>query len=542
MLHTWNNSRWDNYKPIYVSNNSLESDLFEFTFDSSSIPYAIGDNSIDGWSITETNGYCQVGVDDDDDFDKLMEFYSTTKGSEINMTREITTDDSDYVYINTTIENDGFSQSDGNDLLNFYLYDSFYNQILRVFIWSQTTYHVIAIKDDTDTYIAQDTIYNTEQFDVDLIIEIYYNNVTINYNGTIYKYEHSHGDLAKIQFLKEWSATSFYDLTCYSRIDYVGIYINGESESIELTPNNVYPVNLDWSLADYPFIEMTFNDSYTNHVKIYANTELLYKYTYFPANFLDMKFDNSTLFPSFYFQILNDTSYELLNIRIYGISLNDGSDDYHGYITTNNVGDDSFFYVSSNSLSYNFTADDTKTEYIQIEFSLENIYLGSDILHLTCSNFNILGKEFRINYLDSTTSILEIGYGYESLRSYLPEKTLDSVVFLITDDDTQDNYNGSGYFKNLSFKGYSTDDISIVTSDFLTAMIPFLFLIVTPALVVVSAFKRTKLEDMVPDKLFLILIVIFSFVSYIYAEIDLWMIFLMIFGFITLFLGNRSDK
>jgi hypothetical protein len=330
-------------------------------------------------------------------------------------------------------------------------------------------------------------------------------------------------------------------------VDSIGVYINGSSYSDDFgvllygSGNSIY----NPKTQNLAFINATGNYAMdvigSAVVGWWDNSVNIYPFQYYNESQLhNTYYKSSTSLSNSYIAITtnNTNTLDIYDLYVKGININDGNLNYSALYDSGNVDSNvSYWYLDLNNyVNYFLNANDNNTEYIQITFDVPDLTMYNRSFLYTPNNFNVFGKELRINYGDSTTSIFEIPFGQLNQRVYLPlDKIFISLSILITDNDMYYNYNSTGYFFDFIMRSSESHLLNVSTSNLLSALTPLLFVILLPSLIITFSFKKVRVDDDLGGKVLLPIIATFTMVAFWFAEIELWMFFLMILGFGILF-------
>ncbi len=553
----------ENYKPNIenVSYSTLKPDRYEFNLDNIGNAYLdhLG-SDINGWSRTNP---ANVYVDNSDsDYDLPYQDYGViiqpnVAGRKLyNDTLKINHDDVNITYALRYGKHD-----ETTDTFTLHVYSLGNVELIRLQLlaqnstganlqyWNGAGYtYLIGVEgiDDSDNEYGFNL--HIENFIVDLL---YYINDTYIDFFSFSLLQNEYG-IDTIEFLNiDPVIDGNYQEV---RLSYVGIY----QYNISLTREFGYiahKVSSDWNSLKYNLFSYTSsnetirivgfgfgNEFYYQPGITYANIKGLNSY----STFLNL-YEEAYHFYVFdaYLFFLTNTSITRNNYSFYieGLRLFDGTTNLYPTYSDGNINsDNSYFYVRNSYLHYNLIADDSNLEFIDISFNIANVLSNQKTFLYKGNNFNLFGKQLRLNYADSTTTLVNISYGFKSERIFFAEnKIFTTFDILITDDNLQDDYIGIGSFTSLILRSSLEHDISITTTNLLGALIPLLFIIVFPALTIAYSIDKVDKIDPIRSKILVPLLAIFSFVAFWFSEIELWMLFLLIISFgVLLFIGNKE--
>jgi hypothetical protein len=331
--------------------------------------------------------------------------------------------------------------------------------------------------------------------------------------------------------------TGFYPATAGLFVDSIGVYVDGVSLSNDFA-NFFYETNQNYDHERYNLFRLNATGSFacsmisfsmspqTHNFFSYQNiTNYIFLNTY--TDHQEYQVVNA------YFNVVSNVSYTIYQINITGVSMVQGSNTYEADYTTGYIDDtESFFEVDNeNRLNYNLTCNDANTEFIQVNFNINDINLYNKTFLYNSHRGDVLFGEIRLNYKDATTSIIEVKAGYYSEKVGLPpDKELISFEILITDNDNYNNKSMIGYFANFILRSQSNYQVDITTINILDSIIPLLFFIMLPSFMISFFLKKDK-NDKVSQKVMIPLLFVFSCVAFAFGEIALWSLFLLIIGF-----------
>ncbi|MHA2105929.1 MAG: hypothetical protein ACW981_21085 [Candidatus Hodarchaeales archaeon] len=340
-------------------------------------------------------------------------------------------------------------------------------------------------------------------------------------------------------------------------LEYIGVYAEGISQFDDGFGYYTYYLEDylgSWDFQTYNLINITANGTF-----YLAGSEGIYDVgtsgfgticTFDNYNFTSRFFnvyDVSTSDMSNPFLILylrnNVVTYpNITSLNIEGIVFEEGTNEYYPtYDNGNIINNESFWFATNGYLRYTLTVNDNNTEYILIDINVDDEVTYSRSFLYIGYNYNQFGREIRIDYQDYTTGIYNVTYGFRTERVYLPSQNiLMNFEVVITDNDLYDSYNGIGYFRYFILRPSSEHDISVATSTLLTALTPLLFVILLPSFIITYSFKKVGKDDDLRGKVLLPVITLFTMVAFWFAEIELWMFFLMLLGFGVLFYLQRD--
>ena len=326
-------------------------------------------------------------------------------------------------------------------------------------------------------------------------------------------------------------------------IDWIRILVNGSSISDEVMPENVFVLTGQFvNLLYQSFIEITFDITFDNNVSIYLNDDIqLIDYTYnATANrvFFVNVFQTMS-YKGLFLRIYNSTSFNIENIKIYGVQLvnqQDIKDNPFLLFSYSNVNPNiSYFYVIGNDLHYHFeTTNNSGLEYIQATFNINDLSCeGYAIAFTHRKDFTYLESECKVVFTSDTyLSFISMNVT-KSISVILPQdKIIKEIVFLITDNDNQIIDISEGYFSDIVFMYYQDISITITTLS-LFDVLPIVVLVVIIPIALYFGFGKKK-ELLVPS------IIGMSIFGTVIGIIPLWLLFVILFGGISYYLIKKA--
>lgn len=323
-------------------------------------------------------------------------------------------------------------------------------------------------------------------------------------------------------------------------IDNVGIYIDGFTKSNDgYSTQDFYYLGVDnWDFSNHNFMEFTFDTTYQNNVSIFINGVyeiITYGETFGLSIYWKNIYDDVN-YPYPYFEIFNstDSDFGTINLRIYGISLVEGSNVYYPDFSYNQVNiQESFFYVENDLLKYSLETDDVVLEYIQLDVNINDIYAKNRSFSINHIIDNpSLFAEVKVIYTDDTFSYYESVTSLMYVNAILPqEKIVDTFQFLITDNDNE--YDGviTGYFSDIVLIYYPNIETILPMLDFL-AIIPLLVIILIIPIFIYIRFKKTWL--------FLPTVLIFAIIGTGTGVVPLWLTVVIGFSIVAFYIISRK--
>ena len=408
------------------------------------------------------------------------------------------------------------------DIKLYYYYDGDY-----IFLDDLIDFHVLYFIDIT---IIQNLVYlklNYTTIDVP---------ITSNYSSyiipTIVNNKNGLQSL-KIGAYGEFAYSNNMDLG----IDFIGVYIDGKSLSNDFS-NYYYALNNEFNNKRYNSIEINasgyFGMSVVSFEPLAVET-----FTYFiyqnisNITYVNVYSENEKTVENAFLSIAANTTFQINYIRIYGIKMTEGLNDYIPSYETSGIQTNlSYFWVNSNNrLQFNLTADDNDLEYIQIQFNINNIPTEDRSLSFT-SNINGNSKGyFVLNYRSERSSIIEFPYYETNTKIILPQtETIDKFTILITDNNLEVNDLCIGYISNIELIYNPDVGITIIISTLIQMIIPLIVMIL-PSIIMSKKFGISGL---------IATFILMSLICVIANLIPIWLFFIIAFGSITFLLLKRE--
>jgi hypothetical protein len=539
----------------YKLNSSFEeTDKFEFAFDEAGDPNNIGDDNINGWTDVENDYFSYDSVncwESDDSGDKSYRIYRTQKG-ESGFYRDFEEADGDLFQVNFSMDMEynvpegrfGFGQDDSYFFIEIYSYD----ETLLYDIKISGTYNVI---DKLEYRLGEDYQLLNDSLSYEADWEFYFEwdsegNGIFSYNGYEYEIDPlvSKAGLGTIGCYAN-NPTDIIVFNCWFEIDAIGIYKDGLSLSDEVSPNDVYILSgvAEWDFSTHNFVYLTFNFTLENNITILVNGEktiIGYNDTIATDSYFVNVFDESASYNGAFLQIVNESDWEITNMKISGIALDfNGNLLYPDFESSNLDLNESYFFISSDRLGYTYTADDDELEYMMLTFEGDISTDNRSIAGGGIIDNGDIGAEFRINYEGGKTSIFIAGVSYSSYNLVLPqEEFIDSYTFIVSDNDASNDDSTVGYFDSFVLIYNPSIELVITTTSLLTAIIP-LTVVFVPTLAIYG-FLSSRDKDLARSS-FIPLVVLFSIVCLAGSLIEAWMFFIIAFASAMLMFMRRRD-
>lgn len=539
-----------------------EVDKFEFAYEILYNLYDVGDDNPSTWLDIE-NGYdhTNIAVDSGDSMDRVIKIDGIGSTHELTGIEKTFDDSGMMINVSFSINYTLIDNPNGEFFVKIYSNDLTEVFRLKFLEKSSNTYYCYYYN-GTDYII----IYNAYQKDVNYTFDL-----LINYEldlCVMYGFSFIYAEmifplmvsdkigLGKLEFYSEATNSPGNNQIIY--IDYVGVYSNEVSLSNErafIILENIKGFNT-WYFTEYNLMTI---DVICENLTVNA---IIYGYpppTYVFGTFCWQKSFNGSFFwnlyeytinslplivnPDLYFAFYNNITINSVNIE--GVKLIQDTVEYiPTYDYANIELNETYFYVVGNELRYYLKVNDTNLEYMTATFDIRDIIVYNKTFTYTSNRNSILPNELRLAYTDSTTSIIDITYGFRVEKVSLPSnKELDYFQILITDNDVDFNKTGSGSFSEFILRGYGTYEMDIVTTNLLDAIMPLLFFIIFPSLLISYFLKQSNKDDL-SEKLVVPMLMVFSFIAFASGTIPLWSLFLLIIAFGSLFLiiSDEADS
>lgn len=215
-------------------------------------------------------------------------------------------------------------------------------------------------------------------------------------------------------------------------------------------------------------------------------------------------------------------NFSFTSISIDGVKLTEGTNSYRLEFTNSSQIDisESYFNVVNNQLKFTLNCENTDLEYIQAEFNINDVSSNDFAIKFSSEINNLAFGFFRIKFLD-ISNYVPIEFSQTITRFFITQgKTIDSFIFIITDDDVNATQGiTSGFISNVELISVSGVSITILTSDLLGIMIPIIMIFI-PTFLLASRFGKNTI---VP------LMLLMSLVCMVTEIIPLWLFFIIVF-------------
>lgn len=536
----------DNIVPYLKNDTSdgidYEVDLTDFKYEGWNDKSDVGDDNPSGWTDIESGyDYTNIIVDPDDSFDRAVEIEGNANdGGKTGLEREFGIE---YGNLNISWSFEYTQQDKLNGYYDFDVYSSDSTLVSRIrlrddallpaglYYYKGTGYtrlvHSIAINERLEFSLFID-------YSSDTCVLWYYKDGTLQDRYFYSLIETGKDGLSKIEFYSDPTAyVPNYDQVGY--IDYIGVYVNGTSQSLEFGSFKMYYAYSDYwyfveqnlfsiigegnfgiYLTSFFYIEDITDFSTIQSATDYDGVEIVY-------NLYDHVHMGSgeSYKPNIWIQIYNRSS--VSEISIGGVKLTESANIYWLEYTHGNINvDESYFYVdSSNRLQFNLVVNDNNTEFIQAEFNIGDVSSENrSISFLSNINGESQGYLF-VDYNDDTSNSFEFPYYTRTTTVILPQtKVIESLIILITDNDLDDNDICTGYITNLRLI-YNPDlAITLTTLNLLGIIVPLIVLIVPPLSI------RKKFGDTGV----LVMFMLMALVCVVASLIPIWLFFIIAVG------------
>lgn len=540
----------DNSSPLITINETIqEVDKYQFKYEGFNDLFDNGDDNPSSWFDVEDGG-------DDVNCKQI--------GSGVV---EILTDGAQD-YLGLQKENIGIDNAERLNISYGFKIQEFYSVLkngmyLRVYSYDNTKVVEVRVRNNNGVgemaYWVTGTTYvllNTEMlinkaYDVNLYID-YYNDVC----KLIYKtdgvltasYLFPLATVSKIGLNKVSFITYADTDSCNVQVDFIGIYINGESitqefayQTVEISESihwvfnhqNLLNYNVKGNLSIYLFAQ-NYGGSFIqiSTLKVVDSSDTINVYSLMIGGF-NYGIAPLTLYIYFYGQI------EGLKIDINGVKLIEGENmyyptyDYEGIDQHNN-----YFYVNNdtNSLHFIQTSNDNNLEYIQATFNIQNIQTVNRSISYTSLLTGNANGHLRVSYTDDMSTLIPLRTYISNPNIVLPQdKMIETLKILITDDDN-DNIQGTtiGYISDITLKYMPDIETIILTYALVDVVIPLMIMIIPAFLVYVKLGKKSILP------MFLLM----NLICFITNLIPIWLFFIITFacsGFIIIQARGDSE-
>ncbi len=336
-------------------------------------------------------------------------------------------------------------------------------------------------------------------------------------------------------------------------VDYIGIYKSGRSY---ITPDATYmwldfTFHKTWIYTNQNLFSMISNGTLSIY-GMHSSGDIRYFPGLFPGAILYTiddfsSHDNSLYFYNIY-NVSQSAQIQFAHLIIYskdtflidylnieGTKLTEGLNEHSLVFNYSGVNiNNSYFYTdTSNRLQFIHNSDDTNLEYIQASFNINNISSNGRAISFLSTKNDIAFGNFRINFTDDTSNILNIPNILTTTRVILTQnKTINKFIILISDnDDNSISGQTLGYIDNLLLYFSENIDVSIITVAIITMMIP-LILIITPTFIISNRIGKGAILPM------------FTLMSLILVATDIipiWLFFVIAYS-ISLFIFLKKNE
>lgn len=469
----------------YTASSDCYFDAVDFSWDSAYYPYRSFMPNATYTGISQT-AYWDFWHDESGDYASLIHpipfFTELTPAGSGNVECE-----NGYFYTTTLYDTDGVN--------GFYkTYSSnegFYNITWKDKIGSmyddhQDAWYGTALYDQSDNLITEVNItydesndiyaleYNNGTDFVELVSNMdaeYYNTFNLYTDGSavILRYNNSQVfNFSSVGFYDGFGKVSFtqaqlndidYKIDTKRYTDYVGIFINGTSQTndvrtltLDLVVSSFKPYNyqyLDIAIAgnySLTLADDSSSETYLPHTTYTNATQTINIYDFgdvitYPDQPLPHVYTSNNPFLSFAFNGTITPYY----IKLYsGIMLNDGDQDYYSNITYNNIHpNDINFTVVNGNLYYNASFNTTSNQFARFNFYRhEQVYLDEYVID-TSSSMNSTGVlcEMSINYASGNPTNYSYSISQNSYYGYLANYRYLTNIIITVSDNPDDNLN-----------------------------------------------------------------------------------------------------
>ena len=230
-----------------------------------------------------------------------------------------------------------------------------------------------------------------------------------------------------------------------------------------------------------------------------------------------------------------------ISFYIEGVKIVEGSNEYLSQYFTNLNYNESYFRVSEGRLRFyaKFLQDDI-TEYLLMTVDIDN-QITINRTFQTRTYYNGIGYgNVWVNFSDDTVKSYEIEpYGNQISEILNQEQIVDGFSISLTDNDANS-------FTDRILSGYTTDfilkytldiDISIITFNLITALIPFM-IIFFPSVSMYLPLKKKEVGKVV----FIVMFILLSIVCFTAELIPLWLLFVLMYALGFFFVITRRRK
>lgn len=497
----------DNKDPSFYTTNTLEADKMQFATDASGTQITNIANILD-WTPTYVAGHALTLATSGYDSQIKWAGTDTTTAAAYLTYSNFTLSDSDYIEYNigTNSSNDGLTEFD----VNFYATSGVKLTLAQMFTNNLGVYYVSLYYSLTSlsytgnpsafTLIGTDTLSypSYSQAPTELNTTFYLNQATVKWAGfqTTINTTNPGFSIAR----QVWYNGRAYWPYFYS-LNYVQLIVNGNSLSHEGLYQNINDLTLkldQWDLSKYNFVDLTLNGSLTNNLNLtLSNGHVLFNNTQCKTSYgntistniyQDKILNNPTI------AIDNSSAYQILNLRIYGIALVEGTHTYFPTYTFTDVNlNQSYFYVQNNELHYNLWSQDTNTN--SLELSVQIIYFNP-------SNY-FFSMSMQKNNMDFTSylSLYYIGGYIGSFQTSVVEQNINSAltqnafiyqIYVKASDmgNAGVGESDSGYFSSLGFR--YTEAGTLTALNITTMLIPLMIILLPSIAFYYALLKKNK--------------------------------------------------
>ena len=423
---------------------------------------------------------------------------------------------------------------------------------LRLFTTGSNT--ALLQYNNSGSYTTLETIYGISNEENLFEFNIYIQDLTVNlrwFMNGVYNNSHSF-DVQNNKFLI--NSIELYNIGqsagMVNRLDYVGIYQNNVSIGNPMGYIAYYFGN-QWDWDEQNLIYFNSKDLY--RIMALQGTRYYFPYLTIPEYDELRDFETGSFFDNLYVseeeiensslllitnQMVDDSD---ISFYIEGVKIVEGSNEYLSQYFTNLNYNESYFRVSEGRLRFyaKFLQDDI-TEYLLMTVDIDN-QITINRTFQTRTYYNGIGYgNVWVNFSDDTVKSYEIEpYGNQISEILNQEQIIDGFSISLTDNDANS-------FTDRILSGYTTDfilkytldiDISIITFNLITALIPFM-IIFFPSVSMYLPLKKKEVGKVV----FIVMFILLSIVCFTAELIPLWLLFVLMYALGFFFVITRRRK
>ena len=531
----FNRTETDKFEFAYNETNDLITDMgglvnWTYSGDSLSVQSTGYDNIIEYDAIDSVTNYISLGFDYDDsdmiEMDLDASHFDVTGSSSKDV----------FLHVN-------FFGADTNIKNSF---------CFRVFHDGSRLYSMMYYSTDQETLIGHSSDYTMLLFEEieepaenengygDISFVAYVNYFVLEYRGEIYNMTASNVDFSEIQITFISGDTG--DREIY--IDYIRVLVNGISVSGEGTMEieGFYPISSEtWDFDEYNFIEIELNSLKINNITISLNDEFVIgDYGDFMTEryFINV-YDGERSFLNPYFHIVNDSTWEITNVAIYGIKMTNNLGETiiptwnHENIDLNN----SYFYVENSRLKYTILGSATNLGNIELVFNIDNVFDEDYAIEFTTQT-TVTG-DFQSYFTLDYVSGMDYSYVYREATttdtfSLGSNRYVDKFQFTTSDSDEIVMGNRVyGQIYDITFVYLPDLEFSFTITTLIYILVPILILTLVPFAFSIKLGKNAIIP------VFLLMALILTLTSLI----PVWLFFIILVGCVLFLFGkNRYEE